>query len=318
MSYPSFANPYAPTTAISGQNAQRQQHITELISQISAAVPKNYDRSVYEVSFTLGSGKAAALEVTLPPGFPQERPLLKLQPAVPDPWVEPSGHVLFDDLRRWQHPHTRLAPAASGGAHASPPPPPPPPNPAEGPPRPPAIPVPSEFPAIDAMGVEELTKILLDPKAYEELFREELRKAGAGTALEERAARNAQLAQENLDMESKFVEFKNHIAIVRSSEYGATKQAFDERVARLSEAAAALKPDKFLEALERRGAELEEQSEDLFARFMSEDLAVGDFVDQYLKIRTEVNERLHRHQAAQVGNLLWGPGCPAGSCGGEP
>jgi hypothetical protein len=32
--------------------------------------------------------------------------------------------------------------------------------------------------------------------------------------------------------ETKFREVKNQIAIVRSSEYGATKQAFDDRAAR--------------------------------------------------------------------------------------
>eukprot|EP00951_Prasinocladus_malaysianus_P045602 scaffold610719_cov52-Prasinocladus_malaysianus.AAC.1 len=54
-----------------------------------------------------------------------------------------------------------------------------------------------------------------------------------------------------------------------------------------SKAAACLKPQKFIQALEERGAQLEEESEDLCSQFMAEDIPVDAFVDRYLKLRIE-------------------------------
>mmetsp|Transcript_9159 Transcript_9159/g.26252 ORF Transcript_9159/g.26252 Transcript_9159/m.26252 type:complete len:326 (+) Transcript_9159:233-1210(+) len=322
INYPSFKNPYAAggqPGGGGGHDAQRQQHITELVSQISAAVPMNHERTLFEVPMSMRSGGGnALLKITLPAGFPTERPQLSVLPPVIDSWADASGRLMFDALRHWQHPQSRLPAVVSMAlSHFTSIPPPPPPlaaaaasaggGPAAPKPQPPqALTIPSEFPALNDLSNEELVRLLTNPEAYQALLKKELEKLNAEAVLAEQQKRNAALAQRNLDMEAKFVEAKNHIAIVRSSEYSAAKQAFDDRVNRQAAAVKTLQPSLFLQALESKGAELEEQSEDLYSNFMAEDVPVDVFVDQYLKLRVEVNERLHRRQAAEVGHLLWG------------
>eukprot|EP00193_Tetraselmis_chui_P007686 CAMPEP_0177765840 /NCGR_PEP_ID=MMETSP0491_2-20121128/8201_1 /TAXON_ID=63592 /ORGANISM="Tetraselmis chuii, Strain PLY429" /LENGTH=310 /DNA_ID=CAMNT_0019282205 /DNA_START=334 /DNA_END=1263 /DNA_ORIENTATION=+ len=306
-----FTNPYESSS--SGANdAQRQQHITELVSQISAALPVAQNRSKYEVPFALRNGTRTALLVTLPPRFPMERPALSLQHGIPDPWVDASGWLMFDALRRWKHPQSRLVEVVKEAlAHfTAPPQPPPPPMGAQQqqqqePPPLSAMTVPDSFPSLADKPTAELVKLLRDPKAYEALVKAEVAKLDTGKVIAEAKQQNVKLAQRNLEMETKFREVKNQIAIVRSSEYGATKQAFDDRAARQAKVAEELQPEKLIRALEEKGAQLEEESDELYSEFMSENIPVDAFVDKYMKLRTEVNERLSRRQAAQIGQLMW-------------
>ncbi len=57
----------------------------------------------------LQDGTLTSLRISLPPGFPSERPALSITSPVRHPWVDSIGRLSFPLLDRWGPPSTRLA-----------------------------------------------------------------------------------------------------------------------------------------------------------------------------------------------------------------
>ncbi len=74
----------------------------------------------------------------------------------------------------------------------------------------------------------------------------------AAQAIEEIQRQNVALAQDNLSMQGSIEEARNHVAIVRSSEYASVKGQFDELFARQEAVLAKLSPHILLGKLRER------------------------------------------------------------------
>jgi ESCRT-I complex subunit VPS37 len=71
--------------------------------------PTNPDRSLLEVGCRLQDGTLTSLRISLPPGFPGDRPALSITSPVRHPWVDAVGRLNFPLLERWGAPNVRLA-----------------------------------------------------------------------------------------------------------------------------------------------------------------------------------------------------------------
>lgn len=66
-------------------------------------------RSLLEVGVRLQDGTLTSLRISLPPGFPTDRPALSITSPVRHPWVDAVGRLNFPLLERWGAPNVRLA-----------------------------------------------------------------------------------------------------------------------------------------------------------------------------------------------------------------
>ena len=66
-------------------------------------------RSLLEVGVRLQDSTLTSLRISLPPGFPGERPALSITSPVRHPWVDSIGRLSFPMLDRWGGSNVRLA-----------------------------------------------------------------------------------------------------------------------------------------------------------------------------------------------------------------
>lgn len=92
-----------------GQSFDRAQQINELVVAQPHCRPTNPDRSLLEVGCRLQDGTLTSLRISLPPGFPSDRPALSITSPVRHPWVDAVGRLNFPLLERWGAPNVRLA-----------------------------------------------------------------------------------------------------------------------------------------------------------------------------------------------------------------
>ena len=76
---------------------------------LSSASPCLACRSLLEVGCRLQDGTLTSLRISLPPGFPTDRPALSITSPVRHPWVDAVGRLSFPLLERWGAPNVRLA-----------------------------------------------------------------------------------------------------------------------------------------------------------------------------------------------------------------
>eukprot|EP00879_Flechtneria_rotunda_P016117 GHRR01016859.1.p1 GENE.GHRR01016859.1~~GHRR01016859.1.p1 ORF type:complete len:181 (+),score=49.99 GHRR01016859.1:556-1098(+) len=94
--------PYGPLTA------ERLQQVEELVRQFPGCRAINPDRSVFDLPLELKDKKTTALRISLPPHFPQERPMLSVIIPVVHPNVDPNGRVHTSLLNNWVYGISRL------------------------------------------------------------------------------------------------------------------------------------------------------------------------------------------------------------------
>lgn len=80
-----------------------------LPSHLSSPSPCLTCRSLLEVGCRLQDGTLTSLRISLPPGFPSDRPALSITSPVRHPWVDAVGRLNFPLLERWGAPNVRLA-----------------------------------------------------------------------------------------------------------------------------------------------------------------------------------------------------------------
>ena len=103
-----FTAPYLPSSPPPGPRSRAQQ-INELMVAQPHCRPTNPDRSLLEVGVRLQDGTLTSLRISLPPGFPGDRPALSITSPVRHPWVDAIGRLAFPLLDRWGAPNVRLA-----------------------------------------------------------------------------------------------------------------------------------------------------------------------------------------------------------------
>ncbi|KAL4458438.1 hypothetical protein ABPG75_013303 [Micractinium tetrahymenae] len=92
-----------------GQQFDRAQQVNELLVAQPLCRAINPDRTLLEVGVRLQDGTLTSLRISLPPGFPSERPALSITSPVRHPWVDSIGRLSFPLLDRWAAPSIRLA-----------------------------------------------------------------------------------------------------------------------------------------------------------------------------------------------------------------
>ena len=85
----------------------------------------------------------------------------------------------------------------------------------------------------------------------------------------------------------------------RSSEYAAAKESFDQKYKRQQAVLRPLQPSVLIESLSKAAAKADEESDALYDRFSSGEVAVDGFVAQYVRARTLYHQRELKCQAAQ-------------------
>lgn len=167
------------------------------------------------LSFSLPetSGRKEALIISLPPSFPHQRPILSILPPSSDhPFtIDPGNGRLLSgcspSLDQWSSlPRPSLVQvvreALSALQH-------------------------QRGVDLESMSASEIERYLEDNEAMADLTERWLKGTQGGRAVEEIKSRNLALAEENLDMQRSIEEARNHVAIVRSSEYADVRRRFD-------------------------------------------------------------------------------------------
>lgn len=298
--YPPFGNYQAP----SGQQPQeRRAHILDLISQLPDFRPTNRDQSVFEGPARLRDGRTTTLRVTLSPNFPQVRPHLGVSHPLQHQWVDQAGQLSCPGLTHWG-PHSRLSavvqealqglsgqgtPSASSSRPASP---------MESSPSKAAT-APTDFPQLQTLSNDQLQELLFNKEAFLKLADSVIEDSQPMHVKKLLARGNMDLAQANLEREGEVGEIKNQIAIIRSSEYAAAKEAFDVAYTRQEAILQKIKPQALIEALGEKAAEADEAAEKLHEDMMQRNVPIEGFLGPFIAQKKLFHQRELKQQAAQ-------------------
>lgn len=309
----------------------RAQQINELLVSIPQSRAVNPERSLLEVPLQLSTGAAVALRITIPSGFPQERPVLSVTSPIQHPWVDSIGRLSFPSLSRWVGSNLRLAAVVSEaiqhldsamlvpGKGLCP-------SQAGMMPQPPiagpidqtsssAMPISSQklrlppprthFPELQKMSNGAIAEALTDQPTYGQLLQQALSGGGSGgdgvqpnEVIRELRCSVEDAARRNISREAEMAELRNQIAIIRSSEYAPAKSAYDEKIEQQQKVLDLLSPKVLVQKLQAAAAAAEEESEDLYKRFSEGGLNLEAFVEEYTAVRALYHQRDLKAQAA--------------------
>ncbi|KAF5827571.1 hypothetical protein DUNSADRAFT_423 [Dunaliella salina] len=121
----------------------------------------------------------------------------------------------------------------------------------------------------------------------------------AARALDDVQSQNLAVAQENIAMQGALEEARNHVAIVKSSEYAAAKSIFDELLQSQRQVCACLAPSVLLDKLHAAVNEVDEQSIAVHDRFLKGELQPDRFAEQHTEIRQKFHLLDLKRQAAR-------------------
>lgn len=147
-----------------------------------------------------------------------------------------------------------------------------------------------------------------DLEAYGKLLVSWLHHSQAGQAIEEVRRQNLALAQESLAMQGDIDEARNHVAVVRSSEYADVRTRFDDLYRRQEAVLAKLSPVVLLQKLKDKADEAERAADIPEEAFLSGTLPLDKFVEAYVNQRIEFHKLDLMRQAAETN-----PGSPLSS-----
>ncbi|BDA45046.1 probable vacuolar protein sorting-associated protein 37A at C-terminar half [Coccomyxa sp. Obi] len=293
---------------------ERQKQTSELLTEVPGCRPLNRDQSLYEVPVRMRDGRITNLRITLPANFPQGRPALSVTHPIRHPWVDSAGRLSFPALDGWAPGRSRLAAVVAeastnlSGHPARTDASPSPQRPSTGSPsvvaRPPVSPsraptVPNEFPELATISMDELTELLCDEAKYTAFVQKQAAKTHIAQVKAQLRSGNLELARQNLEKESTLAELRNQIAIIRSSEYAAVKESFDEQYKRQQAVIQPLQPAALIAALERAASNADKDSDQVYDDFLKGQKSVDVFVQEYVKARSLFHQRELKKQAAQ-------------------
>lgn len=155
-----------------------------------------------------------------------------------------------------------------------------------------------DFPELASFSNEELAALLVNDTKYRELVGKIMAKSSVAQIRASVRKGIVDMASSNLEKEQLISEVKNHIAIVRSSEYAAAKEQFDSRLQRQSAALAKLKPEVLISKLAKASREADDEAEALYEDFVRGDLTVESFVGAYSKKKAVAHSRDLKSSAA--------------------
>jgi len=138
---------------------------------------------------------------------------------------------------------------------------------------------------LEALSTSQLEELLKDEEAFRKFAIHSISNTPAARALAEVRAQNVALARDNLAMQGTIEEARNHVAIVKSSEYAGAKAAFEELVARQAAVLAAAAPNVLLGALVADTDKLDDASSALQDQYQSGAMSLDAFVDAYTASR---------------------------------
>ncbi|GAX86238.1 hypothetical protein CEUSTIGMA_g13651.t1 [Chlamydomonas eustigma] len=150
---------------------------------------------------------------------------------------------------------------------------------------------------LEALSTKELEILLTDDDALYELKVKWLKRTQAAQALEEMQRQNVSLAQENLSMQGDIEEARNHVAIVRSSEYAAVKGRFDDLYQRHQSVLAKLSPEVVITQIQQKVDQLDSVSAATEDAFLTAKLPIEEFVNQYVQQRVDYHRLETMRQA---------------------
>ncbi|MEW5309358.1 MAG: hypothetical protein WDW38_001252 [Sanguina aurantia] len=311
----------------------RSQHIEDLLKAYPSAQPINGDRSVIDVPMAIANGKSSVLRVSLPPGFPQEKPLLQVFLPLGHPAVDSSGRLHFRSIDEWGRPGSEPAslhalvreaigmlataslktepgpspqpqasqpqrqPASSATSGAS----------QNGPPRPAATPAAELYLATETrshlqhLPTSRLEELLTDDAALRGYIGSRMAASQAVQSLEALHDKNASLAASNLELGSTITQARGHVAIVRSSDYASARSLFDGLYARHQAVLTQLSPAVLLGQMRAEAQEVDDKSDALVESFYSgaTNGSVDSFVEQYRLARVKFHVLDIKRQAAE-------------------
>ncbi|DBA73104.1 TPA: hypothetical protein ACH3X2_010043 [Trebouxia sp. C0005] len=323
---------------LSGAAQGRGPQVTDLLSRIISCRPLNRDQSLFEVPLWLPDGRSTAVRITLPPSFPQAQPSIAVTSPLRHANVKASGHLSFPSLDFWDPQSSKLADiveeactmlssppdddwqlisAASGSSNPSslqqrdsqsaqqqPP------HTQQRPTSRSASPAKQQqqtgtatnsahdFAELASLSNEELAALLLDDAKYRSLVSRILSRSSATQVQDSVRKSIIDMANSNLEKEQLISEVKNHIAIVRSSEYAAAKEQFDSRLQRQSAALTKLKPDVLIAKLAKASREADDQAEALYDEYIAGSTTIEHFIASYCKQKTVAHARNLKSTAA--------------------
>jgi hypothetical protein len=222
------------------------------------------------------SGRKEALIISLPPSFPNERPVFSVLPPSSDrPFtIDPgNGRLLAGcspSLDHWNSTQAQqrssllqvVKEALSALQH-------------------------QKRVDLESMSASDLEKCLQDEAAMKELTERWLRGTQGGRAIAEIRAQNLALAEANLEMQRSIEEARNHVAIVRSSEYADVKRKFDELAARQEAVMEKVSPALLLRQIKSSADEADAASGATMDEFLKGCLTPERFIEQYLSQRKD-------------------------------
>ena len=227
------------------------------------------------------------------------------------PWVDTAGRLSWPALDAWSSNRSRLAALVAEATSSLSG------QPARSTPDNAASSSPMQE-ELAAMSAEQLSRLLASEEAYVAFVQQQAANAHIIQVKAQLRRGNAELARATLAKEALLGELRNQIAIIRSSEYAAVKESFDEKYARQQAVLAQLQPSALIALLAKAAAAADADSDQactvaafrdacmhaectyvqVYQRFLQGDLSVDAFVAPYVRARTLYHQRELKRQAA--------------------
>jgi len=248
----------------------------------------------YRVKLT-SSDVQLALVITLPQEFPQEKPIIRVDPPISHPWVEsPSGVVnsapglisfsphsdlgrVVQAIRRDIEKSTITVIPSAGAVPTWNM------NPPQGNTTASSDPITAK---LTKLSKEELFKILNDEEAFENFIVEV--ETNSLEAMDENISSMEEdikaMAEANIDLQ-KQVETERNSLLCKMEDFHGRKAALEMLVDKVKTKKTEVTPGALADKLLRLSVKHEEESEKIADQFLDQDLTIEDFISSYTKSR---------------------------------
>mmetsp|Transcript_20647 Transcript_20647/g.35335 ORF Transcript_20647/g.35335 Transcript_20647/m.35335 type:complete len:183 (+) Transcript_20647:134-682(+) len=156
---------------------------------------------------------------------------------------------------------------------------------------------------LEHTSTERLEQLLTDEAAVKQFIIEYVSTTPGARTLRDIQARNLALAQENLDMQDQIEEVRNHVAVVRSSEFSTTQASFRELYSRQAAVLDTISGPVLVERLAQDEAKLDEASAALQDDLLAGRIGVEAFVEAYVAKRTAFHALDLRRQVVEFSSI---------------
>ncbi|KAJ3112065.1 hypothetical protein HDU96_004990 [Phlyctochytrium bullatum] len=303
----------------------RQKQINALLTNPTLQARELTRDALYEIPVHLPSATPLSLHVTLPPGFPEQPPVVSVKPSAVHPWIGAGARITgHEKLRAWNQHHSLArilvdvvqefvarnpatvnplvgamaysgaqGPAAyAGGQGAT--------KPVQafagagtrqespGPPGPQV-----EMFGLEKMSLSELEELMRDDAAFEDFFMHLPQVQEQQRARSEFIAGNEALAKHNLSFEPALAQLRSEL-VQEQSNFKAEREQFDVNYRAFQDLMMRFEPDYLISRLRAAVTESEELSESLSQSFLGGKADVEDFIKNYRETRKVYHSRAAR------------------------